>query len=396
MGYGLLWLCLLGLAALLVLNRLLARVIISSNNVVNDDETIEFLPTVTVVMPMFNESRHIVESLRSVLALDYPDDKLHIVCIDDCSSDETYSNALGLVATSRGRLTVVRNAVNIGKRKCISDAVRTSESEIMVSIDSDVVVEPDAVRHLVCRFVKDDVAAVGGWVDVRNKHDNWLSKVQTVTYWYAYFAMRKVQGSFRKVMNLSGCLTAYRRSVLLELDGVVEHRSVCGVPIKYGEDRFLTRQIIKAGYSTRYTQAARCRTMVPTSLGPYFSQQLRWRRSNLIDYLGGCSHMWRLHPLIAVNYFCMFALLVTYPLALGAALATGHVIEVSALHGTMYLGLGLRYQWSVRNWPRADRVSGLWFGVQALLLPVTYAWFVILAAFTLDSQNWETRQPPRV
>ena len=74
------------------------------------------------------------------------------------------------------------------------------------------------------------------------------------------------------------------------------------MPIKYGEDRFLTRQILKAGYLTTMTLAARCRTFVPNTLGAYFAQQLRWRRSNLVDYAGGVTHMWRLHPLVAINY----------------------------------------------------------------------------------------------
>ena len=61
------------------------------------------------------------------------------------------------------------------------------------------------------RFTDDRIAAVGGWVDVRNKHDNWLTRMQVVKYWYGYFFLKNLEWGFRRVMCLSGCLTAYRR-----------------------------------------------------------------------------------------------------------------------------------------------------------------------------------------
>ena len=67
-------------------------------------------------------------------------------------------------------------------------------------------------------------------------------------------------------MCLSGCLTAYRRHVLIELEPILENRNILGVPIKYGEDRFLTHQIVKAGYRTRMTMDAICFTKAPTTL----------------------------------------------------------------------------------------------------------------------------------
>ena len=88
-------------------------------------------------------------------------------------------------------------------------------------------------------------------------------------------------------MCLSGCLTAYRRHVLIELEPILENRNILGVPIKYGEDRFLTRQIVKAGYRTVHDDGRdvlhqggdrRC--------SGYFTQQLRWKRSNIVDFIG--------------------------------------------------------------------------------------------------------------
>ena len=192
-------------------------------------------------------------------------------------------------------------------------------------------------------------------------------------------------------MCLSGCLTAYRRSVLIELEPKLEHRSVLGVPIKYGEDRFLTRQIVKAGYLTTMTLDARCRTFVPNTLTAYFSQQLRWRRSNIVDYAGGFSHVWRLNPILAIHFFSLFALLLVYPIAIVRALASFKFFPAMTLHLAVVVLFGLVYRWKVRKMPKSERVGALAFAPLTLLMPITYALLTPLALFTLDTANWETR-----
>ena len=389
-----LWVLLHGLAMVLFVNRYLGGLALRILRRRTWDETTDdFEPTVTVVIPLFNEGARIEETLRSVLASEYPADKLRVVCIDDCSTDDSFERAREVVDP---RLHVTRNLTNVGKRHSIIDAVRVATGEIVVSVDSDVVVDPSAIRQLVRRFASPRIAAVGGWVDVRNKHDNWLTRMQTVKYWYAYFMMRNVEQGFKQVMCLSGCLTAYRRAVLLELEPILERRSLFGLPVKYGEDRFLTRQIIKAGYLTTITLAARCRTFVPTSLATYFSQQLRWRRSNVIDYAGGFSHMWRLNPLLAINYFAMFAVLVVYPITVFRVIAAGTFFPALLMHLEILVLFGLYYRWRVRTWPAENRVGALSFIPQSLVMPVTYALLTPLALFTLDSGSWETRRHGQV
>ena len=377
------------LATIVFVNRYIAGVMLRIVRGAHWDLTVEQTPSVTVITPLYNEGARIRDTLASILAADYPD--LRVICVDDASTDDSYERALELVPGSRGRLTVMRNPANVGKRRSIIDAVRLASSEIIVSIDSDVVVDRDAIRQLVRRFADPRIAAVGGWVDIRNKHDNWLTRMQTVKYWYAYFAMRNIEWAFRRILCLSGCLTAYRRDVLVELEPVLERRAILGVPIKYGEDRFLTRQIVKAGYLTTITLAARCTTSVPTTLSSYFSQQLRWRRSNVVDYTCGMSHIWRLNPLLAVHYFAMFGVLVAYPIAVARAAAAGKLWHALALHAAILVGFGLYYRFRTRAWPRDQRVGVLAFAPQALVMPVTYALLTPLALFTLDSDNWETR-----
>ncbi|HEV7554368.1 MAG TPA: glycosyltransferase [Kofleriaceae bacterium] len=388
----LLWVIVHSLAVVVFVNRYVAGLILRIVRRNKWDETTDdFEPTVTAIIPMFNEGKAIQETLQSILDSDYPAAKLKVVCVDDCSTDDSFALANEIARASGGRLTVIRNRTNLGKRRSITRAVRQTDSEIVVSVDSDVVVDAPAIRQLIRRFTDERIAAVGGWVDVRNKHDNWLTRMQVVKYWYGYYFLKNLEWGFRRVMCLSGCLTAYRRKVLVELEPVLEKREILGVPIKYGEDRFLTRQIVKAGYLTTMTLEARCVTFVPNTLASYFSQQLRWRRSNLVDYAGGFSHVWRLNPVLAIHFFSLFALLMIYPIAVVRALAARRFFPALALHLSAVVVFGLLYRWHTRKQPKQERVGALAFAPLSFLMPITYALLTPLALFTLDTANWETR-----
>src|SRR5206468_10465371 len=191
---------------------------------------------------------------------------------------------------------------------------------------------PTALRALVARFTTPQIAAVGGRVHVSNPNENWLTKLQTIKYYFGQEHLKNLERSLDSVMCLSGCLTAYRRHVLIELEPLLEQRNILGVEIKYGEDRFLTHQIVKHGYRTLFTTDAFCFTKAPTTLTGYFNQQLRWKRSNIIDFTCGVSHAWKLHPLVGVHYLSMFALLLVYPFLILAHLADGDFVPLIAFH----------------------------------------------------------------
>lgn len=347
-------------------------------------------PTVCVIIPMYNEGPSIFTTLRSLSAQDYEPRMLSIVVVDDCSKDDSAAWAQK-AADLDPRIRVERNPRNLGKRLGIARAVRRTGAEIVISVDSDVDVDPAAIRTLVSRFTSPDIAAVGGRVRVANAQENWLTKMQAIKYYFGYEYLKNVERTLESVMCLSGCLTAYRRHVLVELEPILENRNLLGVPIKYGEDRFLTRQIVKSGYRTCLELAAVCRTKAPTTLSGYFSQQLRWRRSNLVDFVGGISHAMKLHPLVALHYLSLNALLVIYPLTLWLALANGEFFAGATLHFGALAVYAAVYALATRREADRDRVHPAHFLWMGLIMPVTYMILSLLALFTLDSGSWETR-----
>jgi N-acetylglucosaminyltransferase len=357
------------------------------------DETIEgYEPTVTVVVPLFNEGKSIYDTIKALAALDYPEHKLSITVVDDCSTDNSYEWACK-AAAEHTNVRVLRNPHNMGKRKGINHAVREATSEIIVSVDSDVIIYPTALKELVARFVDPTIAAVGGRVHVSNPNENWLTRLQTIKYYFGQEHLKNLERGLRSVMCLSGCLTAYRRHVLMELEPILENRNILGISIKYGEDRFLTHQIVKHGYRTVMTMKAMCFTKAATDLRGYFNQQLRWKRSNIVDFMIGLPHAWTLHPLLCLQYLSMLLLLLVYPFVIMSHVQRGDFFDLAMMHVAVIALFSLVYYFapSVRALPPWLRVHPIAFLPMAVLMPVAYVLLTPLGLFTLDTGSWETR-----
>jgi cellulose synthase/poly-beta-1,6-N-acetylglucosamine synthase-like glycosyltransferase len=355
----------------------------------------DYEPIAEVVIPLYNEGEQIFHTISRLLEVDYPPEKLTITVVDDCSTDDSHTWAKRAAAKAPGRVKVLRNPENMGKRRGINHAVRKSTAEVIISVDSDVIVEKNAFRQLMRRFVRPEIAAVGGRVNALNANENWLTRMQAIKYYFGYEYMKNLERAFNQVMCLSGCLTAYRRHVLMELEPILEDRNWFGVPIKYGEDRFLTRQIVKAGYETVSTTEAACWTIAPPTLSKYFSQQLRWRRSNIIDFWGGISHAWKLHPIVAVHYLSLYSMMIAYPIVIFDNLWKGSFWDLGIFHIAVLTFLGSVYWIDTRHYEKQSRVHPLWFIPMTVIMPATYLICTPLALFTLDSSSWETRGKPQ-
>ena len=347
-------------------------------------------PTVTIVVPVFNEGDHVIATARSFAGLDYPADKLEIVFVDDQSTDGTYDHLLRVHQTWPW-MRVIRNPRNMGKRLGIKNAVEQLTSELVLSVDSDVIVDKKALRLLVRHLVSTGSDAVGGCVFVSNADVNWLTKMQAVKYWVGYQFLKNVENTFSHVMCLSGCLTLYKREALVAVDGDVADRRFLGEEVKYGEDRYLTRKLVEKGYKTRLTFDAHCFTKAPATLSNYLSQQLRWRRSNLIDLITAIPHLAEFNPYVLVHYLSMGMLLMFYPMVLFAEFTRLGFIIPMMLHALLATTFGIAYELKKHKLPEMARTDGAWFMAMAFVFPVLYLTMTPLALGTLATTSWETR-----
>lgn len=240
------------------------------------------LPKVTVVVPAYNEGRLVMDTLESVAASDYPRKKLQVIAVDDGSKDDTWRWMEAAAAKLGGRVELVRLPANKGKRRALYEGFRRATGQVLVTIDSDSLVERHTLRHLVAPFVQDArCGAVAGNVRVLNRKAGLIPRMLEVTFNYSFDFMRASQSRFNTVFCTPGALSAYRSELVIKvLDKWLGQRFL-GEPAGIGEDRAMTNLILKQGYHVLFQRHAVVHTKVPVTYKGLCKMYLRWARSNV-------------------------------------------------------------------------------------------------------------------
>jgi hyaluronan synthase len=356
-------------------------------------------PTVSVILPCYNEGKAVYEAIKSLSKSNYPDDKFEVIAQDDCSVDDSYQWMLQAQRDfTRIRVTVDRNAVNSGKARTVCNALRHSSADIIISVDSDCIFDPDAIRELTSCFSEpgSKIGAVGGRVGVSNPNDSVITAIQTFIYYAAFHLYKVPENWTRSVGCISGCLFAIRRELLLKIEPVVRGRPLFGVPVNQGEDRFMTHLVLLEGYGTYLNNDALCWTTVPDTLSQLFKQQLRWRQSILRDLFFTLKtlpqHVFKLHPnavlhLVLTPLGAVVALLMAFTMLTGDPMSWAGPAPL-----VVYLVIAAVLAWAIRKHSAREAVRNpLALGAYAAWWLVSNLFITPLALCTMDSRDWGTR-----
>jgi hyaluronan synthase len=376
------------LYSLLVGGYLLSRFVFAA--FYSDSKPLAALPTLSVVVPVRNEEEHVARTLRQLMESDYPRDRLQVIAVDDCSTDRSLA-AMKASQKTYPDLVVFGLEKNAGKRHALAAGVGLASGQIIVFIDSDSFLEPDALRHLVNRFSDPKVAAVTGHCDVENVWTNLLTRMQTVRYYVAFRVMKAAESVFDSVTCLSGPIAGYRREVLQEIMPEWLNQMFMGRPATFGDDRSLTNSLLRRGYKVVYEAKARVTTLVPEDHRTFLRQQLRWKRSWFRESLIASSFMWRKQPLMALSFYLGFLL----PL-IGPAIVIRAMIYVPLVQRTsplMYIvGITLMSALMSSTYLLYKR-SRLWFYGTAFCFYYMFVlvWQTPWAVLTSWRNEWITR-----
>jgi hyaluronan synthase len=258
-----------------------------------------YRPSVTVVIPAFNEQDRIERTLRSILTVDYPRELLEVVVVNDGSTDDTWEHIVR-VRQRHPELLAVDLGRNYGKRSAMAEGVRRATGEIIVFVDSDSQLAVDAVTKIVQPFTDERVGAVVGHADVANRWVNWLTKMQQVRYYAAFHVIKGTESLLSGTVTCaSGCCSAYRRDVIVPELPAWESQTFLGVAATFGDDRALTNRVLR-GRRVVFQSTAVSKTNVPESMRVFLRQQLRWKKSWLRESTYVARYFWRKNPLAAV------------------------------------------------------------------------------------------------
>ena len=232
-----------------------------------DDAT----PTVSILIPAYNEARDIGETIQSVERIEY-DGEYEMVVVDDGSSDGTWY-VLQTLSDQYENLRVFTQE-NAGSAAARNAALSHAQNEVVVSLDADTVLHRSAITELARHFTSEDVVAVGGNVSVENTESGgWWAKMQVFDYALAMEVGRMFQTALGFVLCLSGAFGAFRRETLIKAGGWNEHWL-------YSDDFEVSIRMHEYG-EVKYSPKAQADTVVPTTISGWFHQRKAWAQRGI-------------------------------------------------------------------------------------------------------------------
>jgi len=351
-------------------------------------------PSLTVVIPAYNEGAMVEIAIASVAAASYPRERLEIIAVDDGSTDDTWRYVRRAAERFPSLVTALRLPRNQGKRAALAEAFRRARGEIVVTVDSDSEIEPQALLAIAGPFRDAKVGAVAGKVAVRNRAAGLIPRMLHVRFVLSFDLLRAAQSYFRTVYCCPGALAEYRRSVVHQVLPEWERQRFLGVDCTYGEDRALTNCILGAGYDTVYQRNAVVHTIVPLTYRGLCRMYLRWDRSYIREELRFARVVWTRPPLWrALALYESTVTNLRFPIAyLSIGLMVAHAFDDPTAILRMLLAIMVVSLLYVLYYLRSERSWDFVFGIlYAYFSFFALTWIFPYAALTVRAKGWLTR-----
>ena len=363
--------------------------------------TDDTLPVCTILVPAYNEGSHVYDTIVSLLASDYPPEKLRITAINDGSEDDTLYY-LNKAKTLSPQITVIDLKKNQGKKHALYLGIKQSESDVIVTVDSDTIVRKDSLRQIVQPFSVENIGAVAGSIAGKNNDRNWHVRLLDVMLVVGCEFLRRAQSSSGNVFCTPGALSAYRRSVIMPLIDQWLNQTFGGQPAKIGEDRAIATLILCNGFRIVHQPWAIAETNLPRTYSGVCKMLIRWTRSDIRENIVMSVFVLKqikkfsLRSLsLFIHWFASFVnmLLPLIFLPVGFfCLATGdHIIfQLSFIYVSAALWSMIPAIVFIRQ--KKSLLQSIWAFAFGLYWLWALSWISIYSIFTLHNSNWLTRK----
>ena len=223
---------------------------------------------VSVVVITRNRKSLLERALSSVLSQTLKE--LEIIVVDDGSTDRT-AELVESTFRKNKRVHLLRQP-NGGKASALNRGIAAAQCDLLLLLDADTLVAPDAVRLMTYHFADPRVAAVSGNTKVGNM-TNLITRCQRVEYIRDFNLIKNGTSHLRCMAVVPGALGLWRRAAVLEAGGFSTQT--------LGEDRDLTMALLSADKRVRFEPLACSRTEAPATLRAFFRQRFRWTYGTL-------------------------------------------------------------------------------------------------------------------
>ncbi len=239
-----------------------------------DGSTIDF-PSCTILIPAHNEEKVIGDTIQSMLALNYPREKLRVIIINDGSKDET-EEIVQRFADSDERIilfNVPKGEGGKGKSRALNLAIPKVQSEIVAIYDADNTPDPNALRYLVTQLIlHNELGAVIGKFRSINKNATLLNRFINIETLSFQSMLQAGRWQLHKVATLPGTNYVMWTHLLRSLNGWDEEALT--------EDSEMSIRLYEEGYKIKFIPYAITYEQEPQEWKVWIKQRLRWVRGN--------------------------------------------------------------------------------------------------------------------
>lgn len=232
-------------------------------------------PSVTVIVPAWNEGTTVHGTVESILNLDYPKDKLEVIVVDDGSTDDTWHEMLKYKDNPRVRIFQKENG---GKHTAVNFGIDHTDADLISCLDADSFVAPDALKRMVHVFQqKPEVMAVAPSLIV-NKPKNLLQHAQKIEYNMSTYNKRML-AYLGDIHVTPGPFSVFRKEVFQTIGKFRKAHNT--------EDQEIAYRMQSSHLKINHCHTAYVYTSSPDTVKKLYKQRLRWIYGfiqNTIDY----------------------------------------------------------------------------------------------------------------
>lgn len=264
-------------------------------------------PSVSLIVPAYNEEDTIEMTIESILDVEYPEEKLEVVVVNDGSQDNTEKKVQPYV--DRGEVEMISQE-NQGKGAALNTGIENTSGEILGCVDADSYLRDDSLKNIISEL-DEDTAAVTSAMKAY-KPNTLIQKVQRIEYITAIF-LRYLVGLVDSIFVAPGPLSIYRRSDIEEIGKFDEESLV--------EDQEICYRLQKHHKKVGHSRKGEALTVTPPSLKAFYYQRYRWYRgtietlirykSMLFDREYGDFGLFMMPAIVAQGFLSITALVLT-------------------------------------------------------------------------------------
>ena len=197
------------------------------------------LPSITVIMPAYNEAQWIAEKIRNLAALDYPQQRLHVVIACDGCTDNTYQLAYNTAREPECKdlnITIHNFTTNRGKVAILNEQISHLNSDLVALTDTSALLSIDALLLAAYRFKDPTLGVLNGHYQLQSP-----GSAGEQAYWQYQSQIKSSEAALGSTLGAHGAFYLFRRHLFtpLAVDTI-------------NDDFILPMQIVAAGYHAAY------------------------------------------------------------------------------------------------------------------------------------------------